>query len=395
MIRPIDYPFEVHPVFDGPSLVDLARVMSRIVGSSVLFPESKEQDLIEGLLGNPGKTLLILVDGLGAHFLSGPDSPSFLCESMNMTINTVFPSTTASALTSLATGLWPSQHGALGWWTYLNQINGPVTTLPFTRMVDGISLEELGVASESLLVAEPYLRTSKKEVCGLLPSNIYASAFSSYALGGNPVIKYSSMEEGFQSATNLLKYKESPTFMYFYIPDVDSNAHRYGIDHNCTKAAVTEVDRLCRILRDEVEGSNIRVIITADHGHLEANQYEKIAINEKVLEVGLIQQPISGDARVSYIRFDREPADITHAALADFFGDEFQLITSQEAIMWQLLGPIMNETSKDRLGDLIAIARGSSIACWSEEGQLGSMLNLKSFHSGLTKREMEVPLIIF
>ena len=395
MIRPIDYPFEVHPVFDGPSLVDLARVMSRSVESSVIFSGSKEQDLIEGLLGNPGKTLLILVDGLGAHFLSGPDSPSFLCESMNMTINTVFPSTTASALTSLSTGLWPSQHGALGWWTYLNQINGPVTTLPFTRMVDGISLEDLGVAVESLFVAEPYFRTSKKEVCGLLPSNIYASAFSSYALGGNPVFKYSGMEEGFQSATNLLKSKESPTFMYFYIPDVDSNAHRYGIDHNFTKAAVTEVDRLCRILRDEVEGSNVRVIITADHGHLEANQYEKIAINEKVLEVGLIQQPVSGDARVSYMRFEQEHTDITHAALVDFFGDEFQLITSQEAIMWQLLGPIMNEISKDRLGDLIAISRGSSIACWSEEGQLGSMLDLKSFHSGLTKREMEVPLIIF
>jgi len=183
--------------------------------------------------------------------------------------------------------------------------------------------------------------------------------------------------------------------MYFYIPDVDSNAHRYGIDHNFTKAAVTEVDRLCRILRDEVEGSNIRVIITADHGHMEANRYEKIAINEKVLEVGLIQQPVSGDARVSYMRFDREPADITHTALVDFFGDEFRLITSQEAKTWQLLGPIMNGISKDRLGDLIAISRGSSIACWSEEDQLGSMLDMKSLHSGLTKREMEVPLIIF
>ena len=59
------------------------------------------------------------------------------------------------------------------------------------------------------------------------------------------------------------------------------------------------------------------------------------------------------------------------------------------------IGPIMNEILKDRLGDLIEISRGSSIACWSEEGQLGSMLDLKSFHSGLTKREMEVPLIIF
>ena len=155
------------------------------------------------------------------------------------------------------------------------------------------------------------------------------------------------------------------------------------------------MDRLCRILRNETEGSNIRVIITADHGHLEANQYEKIAINEKVLEIGLIQQPVSGDARVSYIRFDRESADITHATLVDFFGDEFQLITSQEANMWQLLGPIMNDISKDRLGDLIAISKGSSIACWSKEDQLGSMLDLKSLHSGLTKREMEVPLIIF
>ena len=64
MIRPIDYPFEVHPVFDGPTLVDLARVMSRAVGSSVLFPESKEQDRIKGLVGDPEKILFILIDGL-------------------------------------------------------------------------------------------------------------------------------------------------------------------------------------------------------------------------------------------------------------------------------------------------------------------------------------------
>ena len=354
MNRPVDYPFEVHPVFDGPNLVDLARVMSRAVGSSVIFPESKEQDRIKELVGDPEKILFILVDGL-----------------------------------------WPSQHGTLGWWTYLKQINGPVTALPFTRMLDGNSLEELGVAGECLFNAEPYLRTSDSEISGLLPSDIYASTFSGYALGGNPVNKYSSMEEGFQLATNLLKSNEGPDFIYFYVPDVDSNAHKYGIDHECTKAAVTEVDRLCRILHDEMERSNIRVIITADHGHLEANEYEKIAINEKVLEAGLIQQPVSGDARVSYMRFDQESADVTHAALVGFFGDEFQLITSQEAIMWQLFGPIMNEISKDRLGDLIAISKGSSIACWSEEGQSGSMLDLKSVHSGLTKREMEVPLIIF
>ena len=395
MNRPVGYPFEVHPVFDGPNLVDLARVMSREVGSSVIFPESKEQDRIKKSVGAPEKILLILMDGLGSHFLTSPDSPPFLSESMNMTMNTVFPSTTASALTTLSTGLWPSQHGALGWWTYMKEINGPVTTLPFTRMLDGISLGEVGVNGENLFSAETFLRTSDREISGLLPSDIYASTFSDYALGGNLVHKYSGMEEGFRSATNLLKSKEGPDFLYFYVPDVDSNAHRYGIDHNFTKAAVTEADRLCGVLRDELGGSNIRVIITADHGHLEANESEKIAINEKVLRAGLIQQPISGDARVSYMRLDQESADVTHADLVAFFGDEFQLITNQEAITWQLFGPTINEVSKDRLGDLIAISNDNSVACWSEEGQSGSMLDLKSFHSGLTKTEMEVPLIIF
>ena len=62
-------------------------------------------------------------------------------------LQTVFPSTTAATLTTLATAGWPVKHAVLGWFLYLPEVDAVTTILPFIRRSDGTSLTELGVNS--------------------------------------------------------------------------------------------------------------------------------------------------------------------------------------------------------------------------------------------------------
>jgi hypothetical protein len=47
-------------------------------------------------------------------------------------MTSVFPSTTASAITAFMTGLAPAQHGLTGWHMHLDEIDQTLAILPLT-----------------------------------------------------------------------------------------------------------------------------------------------------------------------------------------------------------------------------------------------------------------------
>src|SRR4030042_3491423 len=66
-------------------------------------------------LSNYTNVILLLIDGLGYEFLMKYGQDSLLKSHLKKKLTTVFPSTTASAVTTLETGVAPQQHGITGW----------------------------------------------------------------------------------------------------------------------------------------------------------------------------------------------------------------------------------------------------------------------------------------
>src|SRR5699024_10868673 len=69
----------------------------------------------------PGRDVRVLLDGVGADLLAEPRAlPPTLrrLEGETAWVRTVAPSTTATAMVSLHTGLPPLQHGVLGYLTH-------------------------------------------------------------------------------------------------------------------------------------------------------------------------------------------------------------------------------------------------------------------------------------
>src|SRR4051794_7931533 len=95
----------VVPDYGGASIVGVVPALVR-GARPAWFPAAARE---------PGPVVLFLVDGLGWTTLAAHRAllPRLAALDSRM-ITTVAPSTTASALTSLATGLTPAEHGIVG-----------------------------------------------------------------------------------------------------------------------------------------------------------------------------------------------------------------------------------------------------------------------------------------
>lgn len=141
-------------------------------------------------------------------------------------------------------------------------------------------------------------------------------------------------------------------------------------------------------------GSNVRVILSADHGHLEVPEEAKLSLYGGGISHMLESEP-SGDARVLYFRWKSGFADELVEELKNRCGDDYLIMTSNELEKSGILGAGMNDLCRSRLGDLVIISRGSNVLQYGKQREQMGMLDLKSAHSGLTRQEMEVPLIVF
>src|SRR5512143_1120880 len=89
-----------------------------------------------GQLAGARRIIHLIVDGLGVeqldrHVRSGRGR-AFLAARPHQTISTVFPATTAAAITTLTTGASPAEHGILGWHLNLHDLGMVSTILPAT-----------------------------------------------------------------------------------------------------------------------------------------------------------------------------------------------------------------------------------------------------------------------
>ena len=155
-----------------PSIVDLANALASLIGSDPVRVSSNAAR-IRGLIGPSDHIVLVVVDGLGMNFIEGLPGNSFLRRQLAFELTTVFPSTTPAALTSLATGLWPSQHAVVGWHTYLPRIQDVSTIIRFERRSDETGLGDLGVSVEDAYPEPSLLGRTAWDGLYLLPRSIW------------------------------------------------------------------------------------------------------------------------------------------------------------------------------------------------------------------------------
>ena len=375
-----------------PNLVDVARAVAASAGADGIKLSPFAEDLAASLAGRE-HIVLIVSDGLGMEMLEREDGARTLRANLRDELRTVFPSSSAVALTSLATGEWPARHAITGWWTHIEQIGGPATILQYRRRSDDRSLADLGVPPEEAFPAPSLAPRIARRSHFLLPHQIADSVYSRYWAAG-PAAGYRSLADTPGLITGRVSDAGEPTFVYLYVPHVDNEAHHGGPGSSGVRVAMLAVDRVVADLKAAL-GESVAVVVTADHGHLGVTGADRRMIRATLGIPPLLASPASGDGRV--LEFHVRPG--AHERFEEYFrtafGRQFYLLTTTEVEELGLLGPgPLAPRTRQRLGDFMAISRGPAVLGFQPSKASREALQQRSHHAGLTPAEMLIPLVV-
>lgn len=383
----------LRPTSDVPNIVDLARALAWLVGTAdvELTPVAVE---LANLIGPCDHLIFILADGLGLNLVEMLPGSSFLVRHLAAELRAVFPSTTAVALTSIATGVWPNRHGVTGQWTHLPEIRNAGALLPFTTRAGGQSLRTLGVTPECAFPLPSLLCGVGRDTLALLPASIAESVYSAYFCGRQPRRGYTLLAEAVDLALERVRSAEAPTYTYIYTPRIDLEAHRSGTRQQGVRAALGELEHEVERLAEGLAGSG-RIVLSADHGLLDTPAAATHWMRPSVDLFDVLRVPPSGDARVMYLHVRDGAGERLRRSFRASYGERFFLISVEEAEQLELFGPgPLAPHTRTRLGDLIVVSSGVDMIEYAPTRSTGRLLSQAAHHSGLTPAEMRVPLVL-
>lgn len=353
----------VRPDYAGPGVSGLVPALLGVPSSTWL----------PALVADARVVVLLVIDGLGWDDLDRYRASMPVLTSLEGgPIPTVVPSTTASALTSITTGLAPSQHGLIG---FRVRIDGRVLNTLAWRS-DGRTPPDPGIVQRR----EPF---RGREVPVLTRSEFRTSGFTMAHLRGGRFVGWRAISGLVEHCRRLAEQGEP--LVYAYYPGVDEVAHAHGLIDGFYQAELGFVDRLVGDLLDVMPRSSA-LLVTSDHGqvHLEADDW---------LELGPFSELVdacSGDGRFRYLHARRgAAAELLEAARAAH-GERAWVLSRAQLLDEGWLGPPPDPNIARRIGDVVLAARGSVAFV---DPALPREAHLRSAHGSMTPAEMLVPLL--
>ncbi len=384
------------PNLGDAHFVDLVRAIAHVTG----VPDIELSDhgrAIANELATAEHLVFVLSDGLGLDCVHALDDESWLRSHLAGPLQAVFPATTSTALTTVASGAWPAQHGVPGWWTYLPRLEEAVRILPFDTVKDGTDLASLDVTIDEVFPAPALIPRNDRESLLMMPQSLVNTPFTRYLGGDAERLGYSTHADGARAIVERIAEAGGPTFTYFYTPQPDQLLHRYGADHDRVRAAIEDLDHALADLDLELAALQrpARIVVTADHGHLEVGPGEYHPIEPGSPVLAPLRCPPSGDVRTLYWHVREGEHEAFRRCFEREYGQYAFLLSTDEVEQLGLFGPEpLSDEMRLRVGDFTSIAIGGVVMRWSGAPDEERFKKQRSHHSGLSEQEMRVPLIL-
>jgi hypothetical protein len=375
------------------NLVHLVRAIYSLCGANDLPLGPPARQLMD-VIGPAENIVFILLDGLGMNIINRLPADSFLVSHLRGELNATCPSTTAAALTTLSTALYPNQHGVSGWFTYLPHRQLTMTVLPFADRLTSQPLTARGMKPEDVLPPCVMTRLTHR-VISLSPSYIANTPYNVYSRCGTTGQGYEKITDGIDHVIAAVITAKTPTYVHLYLHDVDTLCHHVGVNHDTVVPLVLGIDEELRRLAEAIDG-RARLVISADHGLIDVPKPDQslLFVGDELLEMLLPGVPPSGDARmpVFHLREGKKQAFVE--LFNRRYGDRMALLETAEVERMELLGPgPIAPQVRPRFGDFIAFPTVAATLAFHPPGKPPGELYL-AVHGGLSRQEMKVPLCI-
>lgn len=361
-------PRPVLPAYDGACTTNVVDVL-------VEDPDRPPAWFPSGLEGAEQIVLLVL-DGLGweqmqerRSLLRGLTLMESAC------ITTVAPTTTATALTSISTGLAPGEHGVIG---YRMAIDHDV--LNVLRWSTGKGDAREVIPPESIQSAVAFGGQRPPVV---VRAEFRDTGFTRAHLGGCRHVPYRMPSTMLAEITHQLQLGEP--FVYAYYDGIDKVAHEYGLNHFYDTELVF-VDRMVEYL---VQGlpPDVALVITADHGQVDVG--DRVFPPEPEVLSHVSHQ--SGEARFRWLHAQPGAAPDLLAAATEHHRDVAWVVSREQVLDECWFGPKVLPGPLSRLGD-VALVPYEPVA-FEDPADTGPF-HLKGRHGSMTSAEVLVPLLV-
>lgn len=383
----------VRPSPSQMGLVDVVRAVYSACGVDVPL-STHSQELLERIAGAE-HYILLLADGMGIDFIDRMPRDSWLRRHTLRTVHGSFPSTTTSAVTTIATAEYPATHGVTGWWVRLDELGSAATVFAHDRAIDGRPLDRMGIGVDAIVNGPARFDSMRAATALVVPEGIVDSPYTRYVGGSAERIGYRTFDEAVTLIVERIRNATGPTFTYWYTPSPDAEAHDEGINgdrifrtlDNLGRSAGRMADALWEIRKPW------RLIGTADHGHQMLEPRLELEQTDPIMQH--IESPPSGDMRLQFWHTRPSSASTFEAVFRQRFGPWFYLLGAENFESLGLIGPEpWSDATRRRTGTHVSISRGRAALRFAGYPGRGGYRRMRSGHSGLTAAEMIVPLIL-
>ena len=327
--------------------------------------------------------VVMLVDGLGHHLLAehpreAPYLHSLLPEQPALTCG--IPSTTATSLTSLGTGLPAGSHGVVGFTSRNPDTGKLLNALFWDKRVDPQQWQPEPTVFDRLERAGVHTTVVSK-------SDFEESGLTRAGQRGARFVGADDVAERVDGAVAAAARR--PSLTYVYDGALDWHGHRAGVDSERWRAQLRDIDEDVQELREALP-DEVRLVVTADHGMVDCGPDERVDVDEHPeLREGV--ELLGGEARFRHVYCRGGAVDDVRETWAGLLGERAVVLTRDEAIERGWFGRV-DPRVRLRLGDVVVAARDSWALMSSRD--FAYEMTLVGLHGSLTPREMHIPLLV-
>lgn len=339
----------------------------------------------EDVIGFPDARswVVLLIDGLGADLLDrhAADAPYLASlRAPDRWLTSGVPSTTATSITSLGTGVHPGRHGVVG---YTSRIPGTLSLL--NALTWDASVDPAEWQPYSTVFGR--MRHTGGTATVVSRSSFVGTGLTQVSQRGAAYMGADTAWERIECTAEAAETERSLT--YTYDSRLDHTGHEHGCDSVRWREALRRADTEARALRTALPPGT-GLVVTGDHGMVDVPEAERVdadAVPE--LTAGLVL--LGGEARMRHLWTTAGATADVVVAWREVLGERAWVVTRAEAEELGWFGPV-EVPVRPRIGDVLVASRRRTAVTASRRFPVET--KMRGFHGSLTAAEMYVPLLV-
>lgn len=334
--------------------------------------------------------VLLIIDGLGARYLAREGAGGALQARCRGELTAVFPSTTASAITTSYTGCTPLEHGLTGWFTLFGDAGCVGSPLPFQRRGEKTSL---GIAPGRVYRASSLFDGLARRSLVVSHRSIIDSTYNLHHCGRAERRAYDTLDGLVEQTVAAVTSAPEAKFVYAYWPEFDALSHRFGNGSREARAQFSAIDAAFGELMARLAGTDTLVVATADHGFVDSVGADALDFANAPGLSGLLRYPLCGESRIAFchVQDGRVPEFMERAR--DWLGERARVCASADLVDEGWFGHgAAHPRIAERVGDVALLMHGrATVKDWTPGEPRHRHVG---HHGGASEDEMLIPLIV-